>query len=74
MTTPAQAWSYAATYPIERQGSEAGASVGVCVTTDVEVLTGEIGLALVDADITRLEHEILVTPDGPRTLSLEGSD
>ena len=74
MTTPAEAWSYAATYPIERQGTEAGASVDVCVTIDVEVLAGEIGLALVDADITRLEHEILVTPDGPRTLVLKGSD
>ena len=74
ITTPAQAGSYAATHPIERKGAEAGASVGVLVTTDVEVLAGEIGLALVDTDLTRLEHEILVKPDGARTLSLKGSD
>src|SRR5260221_5100575 len=74
ITTPARAGSYAATHPIERKGSEAGASVGVSVTIDVEVLAGEIGLALVDTDLTRLEHEILVKPDGARTLSLTGSD
>jgi hypothetical protein len=74
ITTPARAGSYAATHPIERKGSEVGASVGVLVTTDVEVLAGEIGLALVDTDLTRLEHELLVKPDGARTLSLKGSD
>src|SRR5260221_10490184 len=74
ITTPARAGSYAATHPIEQKGSEAGASVGVSVTIDVEVLAGEIRPALVYTGLTRLEHENLVQPDGARTLSPTGSD
>ena len=74
ITTPAQAWSYAAKCRIERKYSKGKASVGVSVKAEVEVLAGEIGLALVGSDPTRLEQELFIKPDGPRTVFLKGSD
>lgn len=74
ITTPAQAWSYAAKCRIERKYSKGKASVGVSVKAEVEVLAGEIGLALVGSDPARLEQELFIKPDGPRTVLLKGSE
>jgi 2-polyprenyl-3-methyl-5-hydroxy-6-metoxy-1,4-benzoquinol methylase len=74
ITTPAQPWSYAAVYRIECKGDEGAESVGALIEAEVEVLAGEAGLALVGDDLTRLEHEVFIQPDGACTVSLKGSD
>ncbi|MFY9684531.1 MAG: class I SAM-dependent methyltransferase [Pseudolabrys sp.] len=74
ITTPPQAWSYAAGCRLERKDSEEGSSIGIVIKAEVEVLTGEIGLALVGSDPTRFEQELLIKADGARTVSLKGSE
>src|SRR5260221_11135710 len=74
ITTPARAGSYAATHPIEQKGSEAGASVGVSVTIDVEGLAGGKRRSPLVTDPTRPHNQNFLQTNCARQLPPTGND